>query len=220
MNRILRETPLRREQYSPPVQASASSTSRAKRTLDIVFAAIGLIVFLPVLIAATILIRLESRGPIIYRQKRGGLMGETFNIYKFRTMHVVEEASDVKHAVRNDPRLTAVGSFLRKSSFDELPQLINILKGDMSIVGPRPHALAHDEYYASQIPAYRARMGAKPGLTGLAQVSGYRGDIPNIEAMVDRVACDLDYIDNWSLRLDLQLLFLTVVRFPFDPHAY
>ncbi len=212
--------PRRRGRQSTLVPASASSTSRTKRLIDIILAAIGIVAFLPLLLLVALLIRLESPGPIIYRQKRGGLMGAPFEIYKFRSMRVTDDGGIVKHATKNDPRLTSIGAFLRKSSFDELPQLFNILKGDMSIVGPRPHALRHDELYAAEIPAYRGRMSARPGLTGLAQVSGYRGDIPNIEAMADRVACDLEYIANWSIMLDLKLIALTLARFPFDPHAY
>ena len=210
----------RRQRPTTIVSASAPATSGIKRVLDIGFALICLLIFLPLLLLIAMLVRLESPGPIIYRQKRGGLMGATFEIYKFRTMTTTDEGAGVSHATRNDPRMTVVGSFLRKSSFDELPQLFNILKGDMSVVGPRPHALAHDEYYAAQIPIYRARMSVKPGLTGLAQISGYRGAIANVEAMADRVACDLEYIQNWSLMLDLKLIALTLVRFPFDPYAY
>jgi lipopolysaccharide/colanic/teichoic acid biosynthesis glycosyltransferase len=188
--------------------------------MDIVVALGGLILFLPVLLLITVLIRLGSPGPVVYRQKRGGLKGSTFEIYKFRTMTVVEDGAAVNHATKGDRRLTAEGAFLRKSSFDELPQLINVLKGDMSIVGPRPHAVAHDEYYSELVPTYRARMSAKPGLTGLAQISGYRGEIRNIEAMAERVSHDLEYIEKWSLLLDLKLMFLTLIRLPFDPYAY
>ncbi len=210
----------RRQNPEAIVSASASAISRTKRALDIALALAGVLIFLPVLILIAFLIRLESPGPVIYRQKRGGLMGATFEIYKFRTMTTTDEGAGVSHATRNDPRLTLIGAFLRKSSFDELPQLFNILKGDMSIVGPRPHALAHDEYYAAEIPLYAARMSAKPGLTGLAQISGHRGAIADVEAMADRVAYDLEYIQNWSLMLDLKLIALTLVRFPFDPYAY
>ncbi len=210
----------RRSRQSTLVPVSASSTSRAKRLLDVILASAGILAFLPLLLLVALLIRLESPGPIIYRQKRGGLMGAPFEIYKFRSMRVTDDGGIVQHATKNDPRLTSIGAFLRKSSFDELPQLFNILKGDMSIVGPRPHALRHDELYEAQIPAYRGRMCARPGLTGLAQVSGYRGEIVNVEDMADRVACDLEYITNWSVMLDLKLIALTLARFPFDPQAY
>lgn len=199
---------------------SPAVTSRAKRVLDIVVAIAALIVFLPVLLLVAVLVRLESPGPVIFRQKRGGLGGATFEIYKFRTMRVAEEGAEVRHATRADPRLTVCGGFLRRSSFDELPQLINVLKGEMSIVGPRPHALAHDALYSTLISGYRARMSVKPGLTGLAQVSGFRGGINNVQDMADRVACDLEYIEKWSILFDLRLLWLTLLRLPFDETAY
>lgn len=203
------------------IQHSASPvTSRAKRICDVFFALAAIIAFLPVLFLITVLIRLDSPGPVIFRQRRGGLHGVAFEIYKFRTMHSNMGASSASHATKGDARLTRIGGFLRRSSLDELPQFFNVLKGDMSIVGPRPHAVEHDAYYAARIADYSARMGVKPGLTGLAQVSGYRGEIRKLEDMANRVICDIQYQRTWSLWLDLKLIFLTVIRSPFDPQAY
>ena len=199
---------------------SAASASRAKRLMDIVIAAGALVFFLPLMLVIALLIRLESKGPALFRQTRGGLRQAPFEIYKFRTMQQIEDGPAISHAKRNDPRVTSIGGFLRRSSLDELPQLLNVLKGDMSIVGPRPHAVAHDDYYGRLIPCYRARMRAKPGLTGLAQVTGYRGNVQDLESMAARVARDLDYIENWSLQLDLKLILITIVRLPFDQQAF
>lgn len=211
---------LRRRRQKTIICASAAATSRAKRLVDIFLSLAALLAFLPLLLLIALLVRQSLGAPVIYRQPRGGLLGKTFVIYKFRTMTATDGGEGVRHATKDDPRVAKVGAFLRRSSLDELPQLFNILKGEMSIVGPRPHALVHDEYYSTHIPAYRARMSAKPGLTGLAQISGHRGEISNVEAMADRVACDLEYIQSWSLLFDLKLIFFTLVRFLFDPRAY
>ena len=180
----------------------------------------ALIVMAPLLILIALLIRLESPGPAIFRQKRGGLNGRPFVIYKFRTMYVQEDGASIRHAKRNDSRVTKLGSVLRRTSLDELPQLLNVLRGDMSIVGPRPHALAHDQYYGAILPDYHGRCACKPGLTGLAQVRGYRGDIADIKDMKLRVACDLAYIRSWSIALDIKLISNTLNRLPFDRSAY
>ena len=141
-------------------------------------------------------------------------------IYKFRTMHVLEDGDDIVQATRNDRRTTAVGRFLRRFSLDEFPQLLNVLKGEMSLVGPRPHAVAHDEYYLQMVPTYRFRFYAKPGITGLAQIRGFRGEVRDIAHMEERIACDLEYIQNWSLADDIVILIKTVISLPFHRTAY
>ena len=205
-----------------PAQKAAQrgpATSSIKRLIDVLVASLALVALLPLLLVIGLMVRLESAGPALFRQHRGGLGGRTFTIYKFRTMRVEADAS-VSHATRQDPRVTALGAFLRRTSIDELPQLLNVLKGDMSLVGPRPHALAHDQYYSEQLPGYAARMRAKPGLTGLAQISGHRGEIRELDCMAQRVAYDVAYIDDWSPALDIKVLALTLARVPFDHRAY
>ena len=191
-----------------------------KRALDILVAGLALLLFLPLLICVTLAIRMESPGPAIFRQRRTGYCGRVFVIYKFRTMTVTEDNAAVRQATKGDQRITAIGGLLRKLSIDELPQLWNVLKGDMSIVGPRPHALAHDEYYGALIPTYSARFRAKPGLTGYAQVNGFRGEIHDTRSMSDRVAADNSYIDAWSPSLDLAILAKTIPLIFKDPRAY
>lgn len=194
--------------------------SKLKRLIDIVGSLFGLIFLLPLFVLVATLICLESRGGPIFRQRRTGYGGAPFVIYKFRTMSVMEDGEAVVQAVRGDSRVTAFGSFLRRSSIDELPQLFNVLKGEMSLVGPRPHAVAHDELYGKAIVGYNARFRAKPGLTGLAQVSGYRGGTEDIALMVARVSRDVEYIRHWSVWLDLKILVRTLWMGPFDPSAY
>jgi putative colanic acid biosysnthesis UDP-glucose lipid carrier transferase len=206
------------------VGASATESrvagSWAKRTLDILGALAAILVFLPLLITIGLAVRLESGGPMIFRQRRTGHRGRIFTIYKFRTMTVAEDGSAVRQATRDDARVTAIGGLLRKLSLDELPQFFNVLKGDMSLVGPRPHALAHDAYYGDIIPTYAERFRAKPGLTGLAQVNGLRGEIQDLRGMRDRVAADNLYIESWSLGLDIAILARTAVIIFRDPQAY
>jgi undecaprenyl-phosphate galactose phosphotransferase/putative colanic acid biosynthesis UDP-glucose lipid carrier transferase len=168
-----------------------------------------LIVLIPLFAVVALLIRLESSGPVIFRQRRKGFTGREFTIFKFRTMNVLEDGSVIAQARRNDPRVTRVGRVLRATSIDELPQLLNVLLGHMSIVGPRPHALAHDDGYAKLIAKYAFRQHVKPGLTGWAQVNGFRGETAHLELMEQRVDCDLWYIKNWSFWLDLRILVLT-----------
>ena len=199
---------------------SRVAESWAKRVLDILGAGIALLIFLPLMITVGLAVRLESGGPVIFQQRRTGHGGRIFTIYKFRTMTVAEDASDVRHATLNDARVTAVGALLRKLSLDELPQFINVLKGEMSLVGPRPHALAHDSYYGEQITTYGERFRAKPGLTGLAQVNGLRGEIQNLRGMRDRVTADNLYIESWSLGLDIAILAMTALIIFRDPQAY
>lgn len=183
-----------------------------KRSMDVTFAASGLFFLLPFLAAVAIAVRLDSRGPVLFRQHRMGFNGVPFRIYKFRTMTTMDDSDVVVQARRNDPRVTRVGRWLRSSSVDELPQLINVLKGEMSLVGPRPHALAHDNTYDKIIARYALRYHVKPGITGWAQASGYRGETPTVDLMERRVEHDLWYIENWSLMLDARILVKTVIR--------
>jgi lipopolysaccharide/colanic/teichoic acid biosynthesis glycosyltransferase len=196
------------------------AASRAKRAIDILGAAMAILIFLPLLCCIALAIRLETGGPVIFRQRRTGHLGRIFTIYKFRTMTVAEDCAVVRQATRNDSRVTAVGGILRKLSLDELPQFFNVLKGDMSLVGPRPHALAHDQQYGELICSYVDRFRAKPGITGLAQVNGLRGEVHDLRCMTDRITADNLYIDGWSLGLDLAILARTAVVIFRDPTAY
>ena len=191
-----------------------------KRGFDIAVALLALLLFLPLLVMVMVVIQVESPGRAIFSQRRTGYRGKVFTILKFRTMTVTEDSGEIRQATKDDVRVTAVGAMLRKLSVDELPQLWNVLKGDMSIVGPRPHALAHDEYYGAMIPTYAARFRAKPGLTGYAQINGFRGEINDMRCMSDRVAADNSYIDEWSLALDVAILLKTVPLVFRDPNAY
>ncbi|MEO7223863.1 MAG: exopolysaccharide biosynthesis polyprenyl glycosylphosphotransferase, partial [Devosia sp.] len=182
----------------------------AKRAMDIVLAGIGLIMLMPLFAVVAMLIKLDSDGPVIYRQARRGFNGDSFMIWKFRSMSVMESGHSMQQAQRGDVRVTRVGKFLRASSIDELPQLVNVLIGQMSIVGPRPHAIVHDDQLGKVIATYAHRQRIKPGITGWAQVNGYRGETNTFEAMQGRTLHDLHYIDNWSLLLDFWILVLTV----------
>ncbi|MEQ1930827.1 MAG: undecaprenyl-phosphate glucose phosphotransferase [Parvularculaceae bacterium] len=184
---------------------------------------LGLLAFAgaaPALLVIALLIKLQDAGPVFFRQRRHGFNHEVFTIYKFRTMTVAEDGEDVKQATRNDARITPFGAFLRRYSLDELPQLINVMKGEMSLVGPRPHALAHNHAYAQAIENYSGRHKMKPGLTGWAQVNGYRGETSENELMAERVKFDLEYIDNWSLGFDLKIMVLTAAAVLFPKNAY
>jgi lipopolysaccharide/colanic/teichoic acid biosynthesis glycosyltransferase len=200
--------------------SSDVARSPGKRVVDILLALGALLLFAPLLACVALAVRLESGGPVIFKQRRTGHMGRVFTIYKFRTMIVAEDSADVRQATRGDARVTAVGAILRQLSLDELPQLFNILRGDMSVVGPRPHALAHDALYGEQIPTYADRFRAKPGLTGLAQINGFRGELKSAECMRGRVAADNLYIDSWSLGLDIAILAKTALIIFRDPQAY
>ena len=182
-----------------------------KNLEDRLLACVALLLVSPLLLLVALAIRLDSAGPVFFRQERMGWNGEIFRIWKFRSM-VVHAAEDgvLRQAQRNDPRVTRVGAFIRRTSLDELPQLFNVLCGDMSLVGPRPHAIQHDEEYSQRITAYFARHNIKPGMTGLAQVRGYRGETRDIEQMIQRVESDIEYINNWSLWLDFVILLRTV----------
>lgn len=180
-----------------------------KRMIDMVAAAIGLVALSPLFLAIAIAIKLESPGPIFFRQQRYGFNKEPFRIWKFRTMSTVEDGADVRQATRGDPRISRVGAQLRRYNIDELPQLLNVLSGDMSLVGPRPHAIIHDQAFEPNVTLYARRHNAKPGITGWAQVNGYRGETDTHEKIIQRINHDLHYIDNWSLALDLWIIVLT-----------
>lgn len=199
-----------------------SVSNRAiKRTFDIVFSFFVLITIYPLLyLIIGILIKLSSPGPILFRQKRTGLYGREFDCYKFRTMKVNKEA-DLLQAVKNDPRTTKIGSFLRRTNLDEVPQFLNVLFGDMSVVGPRPHMLKHTELYSRLIDKYMVRHLVKPGITGWAQITGYRGETKTLEQMEGRVKRDVWYIENWSFFLDLKIIFVTLINmFRGEKNAY
>jgi len=186
----------------------------AKSLFDKIVATVALIVFSPVMIATAIAISATSPGPVLFKQKRTGWGGKVFEIWKFRSMHVQEEEGEtLKQATQNDPRVTFVGRFIRRASIDELPQLFNVLQGSMSLVGPRPHAVQHDDHFSKKIEAYFARHMIKPGITGLAQVNGFRGETETVEKMKGRFDYDLHYINNWSIALDMRILVKTVFMF-------
>lgn len=183
----------------------------AKRFLDYILAASGLIALAPLLALIAIAIKIDSPGPVFFRQRRYGQNNKIFRIFKFRTMRVTEDGPVVVQATKNDSRVTYIGRFLRGSSLDEVPQLINVLLGDMSIVGPRPHAIAHDEDFDSKLDLFSRRRRVRPGLTGWAQVNGYRGETKTLESIEGRMQHDLYYIDNWSIWLDLEIVARTIL---------
>ena len=182
-----------------------------KRLFDIIFSALALLLLLPVWIVVGIWIAATSRGGVFFRQKRTGYKGRDFDLLKFRSMYVNAEA-DTAQAAERDKRVTPIGRFLRRSSLDELPQLINVLKGDMSIIGPRPHMVYHTGQYAPLIKDYMRRHEMRPGLTGYAQISGFRGPTPRLEDMENRVRADIYYVDHFSLWLDLKIFTITLWR--------
>jgi putative colanic acid biosynthesis UDP-glucose lipid carrier transferase len=181
-----------------------------KRASDIALAGAILLLVAPIMLAVAVGVRLSSPGPVIFKQRRTGLDGEAIWVYKFRSMTTQDDGAVVKQATRDDPRVTPFGRFIRRTSLDELPQFVNVLQGRMSIVGPRPHALAHNEQYRQLVRAYMARHKVKPGITGWAQVHGYRGETDTLEKMARRVEYDLEYLRNWSLGLDLLIIARTV----------
>ena len=193
----------------------------AKRAEDVILSGFMLLLFAPLMLLIALAVKLDSRGPVLFRQQRFGLNNNPITVLKFRTM-LADAGKDasVPQARRNDPRVTRVGAFLRRTSLDELPQLINVLKGEMSLIGPRPHAIAHNEYYADLIDGYLHRHRVKPGITGWAQVNGLRGETAAVELMHERVKHDLYYIENWSLSLDLWILLRTVALGFVHPNAY
>lgn len=181
-----------------------------KRTMDVVIAASALVLLVPLFLIAAVAIKVDSPGPVLFRQRRIGRNSLVFRIYKFRTMNVVEDGPNIVQATRDDGRVTRVGRLLRKTSIDELPQLLNVLAGDMSLVGPRPHAIAHDAEFEQKFDLFARRRRVKPGMTGWAQVNGYRGETKTTEHIRRRMEHDLDYIEKWSIWLDIEILFRTV----------
>jgi Undecaprenyl-phosphate glucose phosphotransferase len=193
---------------------------RAKRIIDQVLALIALVVLFPLLIIVAAAIRLESAGPALFRQTRMGFNGRPFRIYKFRTMSTSEDGPVIMQARKADDRVTRLGRLLRRLSIDELPQLVNVLCGDMSLVGPRPHAIAHDNEYSRLIGTYAQRHKMLPGITGWAQVNGFRGETRDLHTMEQRVESDIWYVEYWSLWLDLRIIFLTIFRVLKSDNAY
>lgn len=191
-----------------------------KRAADVLISVVILVMISPLLALVALAVKLTSHGPIIFKQRRYGLNGEEIMVYKFRSMRVCEDGDQIRQATKDDDRVTAIGRFLRKTSLDELPQFINVLQGRMSVVGPRPHAVAHNEIYRKQILGYMLRHKVKPGITGWAQVNGLRGETNSLDKMADRVQFDLDYLRNWSLSLDLIIILKTIWLVFKDVKAY
>ena len=187
---------------------SYPTAAMTKAVMDRMVAMLSILLCSPVLIAVAIAVKLSSPGPIIFKQKRHGWNGKVIEVWKFRSMRIHDD-QQVKQATKGDPRITRVGAFIRRTSLDELPQLFNVLQGSMSLVGPRPHAIEHNDYYTGKINAYMARHRIKPGITGLAQISGCRGETETIEKMERRVELDITYINHWSLWLDIKILLKT-----------
>lgn len=216
--------PTRMIGLSPAFQLQHAPQSEAqqamKRALDVSLALLGLIALSPVFLITALMIKLDSPGPALFRQRRCGFNGREFVIYKFRSMTVQEDGDDIAQAERKDPRVSRVGAFLRKTSIDELPQLLNVLGGSMSLVGPRPHAVAHDNEYNRLVANYALRHHVKPGLTGWAQIHGFRGRTATPQDMENRVKMDLWYIDNWSFLIDLKILALTPVSLIKSDNAF
>ena len=209
----------------PAISLSPLALSReaitGKEVFDRLFAAFALIALAPLMLGIAVCVKRSSPGPVFFRQRRKGLNGRTFSIYKFRTMRVhAPEQGVVRQATRDDPRITCTGRFLRRTSLDELPQFINVLRGEMSVVGPRPHAIEHDEHYRPLIAGYMDRYRVKPGITGWAQVNGHRGETERVEKMAARVEYDLYYLSHWSFALDLRIVFATILRGFIGKQAY
>ncbi|MGA2999407.1 undecaprenyl-phosphate glucose phosphotransferase [Bradyrhizobium sp.] len=202
-------------------RAPLSTTEQSvKRTMDVAIGLLALIFLFPVMVLTALAIKLDGNGPIFFVQNRRGFSGRNFSMFKFRTMTVQENGEVITQATRNDPRVTEIGRLLRAASIDELPQLLNVIRGEMSLVGPRPHALAHDNYFERLLQDYAFRHHAKPGMTGWAQVNGLRGATPSIEQIAQRVQLDLWYINNWSLWLDIQILIKTLFEVMRNRNAF
>jgi putative colanic acid biosynthesis UDP-glucose lipid carrier transferase len=191
-----------------------------KALFDTIMASLILLLIWPLLLIIATAVKLTSPGPVIFRQRRYGMDGEEIMVYKFRSMTVCEDGAEIGQASRDDSRVTRLGAFLRRTSLDELPQFINVLQGRMSIVGPRPHAVAHNEMYRGLIPGYMWRHKVKPGITGWAQVNGYRGETNTLDKMEGRVQYDIDYLRNWSLSMDFYIILRTIVLVFRDRNAY
>ncbi len=207
-----------------PVEIQRAPLSRqdmvVKRTFDLILASLALMMLSPLLLITSLAIKLNSPGPVIFRQRRRGFNGQAFAIYKFRTMKVLEDGPTIRQAQRNDDRVTSLGRLLRASSIDELPQLLNVLAGEMSLVGPRPHALAHDDKYSNSIDSYALRHHVKPGITGWAQIHGFRGPTSDVGLMKQQIQLDLWYINNWSFWLDLRIMACTCLEVLRPRNAY
>jgi putative colanic acid biosynthesis UDP-glucose lipid carrier transferase len=191
-----------------------------KRAEDLILASLLFVTALPAIALIALAIKLDSKGPVLFRQRRNGYNHRVIEVLKFRTMTVLEDGDTIVQATRNDARVTAVGRFLRRTSLDELPQLVNVLRGEMSLVGPRPHALAHNTHYGDLVEHYANRHRVKPGITGWAQVHGFRGETKNPQTMAQRIRYDLEYIDNWSIWLDVKILVMTPFFGIFRKSAY
>jgi exopolysaccharide biosynthesis polyprenyl glycosylphosphotransferase len=191
--------------------ADLSLCAALKRAFDLGAALVGLVLLSPLFLIVALAIKLDSNGPVLFRQLRHGRNEQAISVFKFRSMSVMEKGGEFKQAQRNDPRVTRVGRILRRTNIDELPQLLNVLVGDMSIVGPRPHAIAHNNMFREAIAPFSRRHSVKPGITGWAQANGHRGETDTIDKMARRVEFDLHYIDHWSLWLDLKIVFMTLV---------
>ncbi len=202
------------------VAESRGINGPVKRALDLVLGGFGLLLCALPMLCIALAIKLGSKGPVLFRQRRYGRGGQEIEVFKFRSMRVEENGPTVRQAQKGDPRVTRLGRFLRRSSLDELPQLINVVRGEMSLVGPRPHAVAHNQLYRRQIVEYMLRHKVKPGITGWAQVNGWRGETDTLRKMVYRVEHDLHYIKSWSLWLDLRILWLTVFGRKVRQNAY
>ncbi|EHU5128440.1 undecaprenyl-phosphate glucose phosphotransferase [Vibrio vulnificus] len=183
-----------------------------KRVEDLVIGSLITLLILPVLVAVAIGVKLSSPGPVLFKQDRYGLGGKKIKVWKFRSMRVMENDAVVTQATKNDPRVTKFGAFIRRTSLDELPQFINVLQGSMSIVGPRPHAVAHNEEYRAIVDNYMIRHKIKPGITGWAQINGYRGETETVDKMEKRVQYDIQYMQNWNLWLDIKIIFMTIFK--------
>ncbi|MDG6773612.1 undecaprenyl-phosphate glucose phosphotransferase [Thiomicrorhabdus sp. ZW0627] len=204
--------------YDTPLNSTTAKL--LKRMEDLVISSIILLLISPMMIILAIAVKVTSPGPIIFKQKRYGHNGQEIKVYKFRSMTTQDNGAKVKQATKNDLRFTPIGAFLRKTSLDELPQFINVLQGKMSIVGPRPHAVAHNEEYRQLVPKYMQRHLVKPGITGWAQINGWRGETDTLEKMEKRVEYDLHYINNWSLWLDIKIIVLTIFKGFINKNAY
>jgi len=191
-----------------------------KRSFDLIFSLAVLILLSPVLIVIAFMIKATSKGPVLFKQDRYGLDGKPIGVYKFRSMKVMENSDKVVQATKNDSRITPIGNFLRKTSLDELPQFFNVIKGEMSVVGPRPHAVAHNEEYRKQVDYYMLRHKVKPGITGWAQINGWRGETDTVDKMEKRVEYDLQYIRHWTLWWDIKIVFLTIFKGFISKNAY
>ncbi|EDP60487.1 undecaprenyl-phosphate glucose phosphotransferase [Vibrio sp. AND4] len=198
----------------------AGISSWIKRLEDILLSSIILLIISPALLAIAIGIKTTSKGPVIFKQARYGLDGRRIAVWKFRSMTTMEQGNNVKQATKNDPRITPFGGFLRRTSLDELPQFFNVLQGTMSIVGPRPHAVSHNEEYRQIVDRYMLRHKVKPGITGWAQINGYRGETDTLDKMEKRVEFDLDYIHQWSVWMDIKIIFLTIFKGFTGSNAY